>query len=122
MSLRAKKKTRAHMTRLQQKAIARGESMYVVVADKSNQHVYLQLRSPEGRIVFGASSLTAKLRDDLKGKKGTDVAYAVGKYFAEHVCGMKLDLSNVAFDRSGFPYIGRVAALAQGARDHGMAF
>jgi large subunit ribosomal protein L18 len=60
------------------------------------------------------------LRDDLKSTGGRDAAAAVGKSIAEKALSEGID--EVAFDRSGFKYHGRVKSLADAAREAGLKF
>ncbi len=88
---------------------------------RTPKHVYAQILSPDGsRVLESASTLQDKIVS--KGKYPGDVqsAAAVGRRIAEkaNVAGIK----NVAFDRSGFKYHGRVKALADAAREAGLIF
>lgn len=85
---------------------------------RSSKHIYAQLISDEsGRTFASASSLSAT--DDSKAK-GVEAAKTVGRQLAE-VCQEK-GISKVVFDRNGFLYHGRIKALAEGAREAGLAF
>ena len=67
-----------------------------------------------------ASTLEADLKTDLKNGGNKTAATAVGKRIAEKA--KALGITTVAFDRSGFKYHGRVAALAEAAREAGLTF
>ncbi len=69
------------------------------------------------KVLFAYSSTSLK---DTKGKKKTDIATEVGKKIGT----MAVDkgITNVAFDRGGYKYHGRVKALADGARAAGLKF
>jgi large subunit ribosomal protein L18 len=86
---------------------------------RTPQHIYAQIISPEGnRVVASASTLLKELRESL-GKTGNkDAAAAVGKMIAERA--KAAGIEQVAFDRSGFKYHGRVKALAEAAREAGL--
>jgi len=92
---------------------------------RSNQHIYANIISPEGdRVLVSASTVEAALREELKGTKGAGgnvaAASAVGKRVAEKA--KAAGIEQVAFDRSGFRYHGRVKALAEAAREAGLKF
>ena len=71
-----------------------------------------------GEILAQASTLEADLRGGATGNVAT--AEKVGKLIAERA--KKVGVTNVAFDRSGFKYHGRVKALADAAREGGLEF
>jgi len=95
---------------------------------RSAAHIYAQLIDDEaGKTLASASDLTiAKTeRDALKKGEGerkakVSIAFAVGQQVAE--AGKKAGVTAVVFDRNGFSYTGRVAALAEGAREAGLIF
>lgn len=83
---------------------------------RSNEHIYAQLIDDStGRTLAAASSLG----DKLKGAKKS-TAEAVGKLIAER--GKAAGVEAVVFDRGGFLFHGRVAALAEAARQGGLKF
>ena len=87
---------------------------------RSNSGIYAQvIDDREGRTLAAASSLDKNLSvDDGTGKLG--VAAAVGKLVAERATAAGID--TVVFDRGGNRYMGRVQALADGAREGGLKF
>jgi large subunit ribosomal protein L18 len=88
---------------------------------RSGQHLYAQVTTASGDKVIAAASTTQKvLREGLKNTKNKSAAAAVGKAIAEKA--KAAGVSNVAFDRSGFLYHGRIAALADAAREAGLQF
>jgi large subunit ribosomal protein L18 len=88
---------------------------------RSAKHIYAQLVDDiHGVTITSASTQTPDLRDALKGQKKTAKAVAVGKKIAE--LAKAKGVSAVVFDRAGYPYHGRVAALANGAREGGLQF
>ena len=90
-----------------------------LVVYRSNTGIYAQVvNDREGRTVAAASSLDKNLAVDGKGKVG--VATAVGKLVAERAKAAGVDA--VVFDRGGNRYMGRVAALADAAREAGLKF
>lgn len=85
---------------------------------RSSKHIYAQLISDEsGKTLASASSLVASVEP---GAKGVEVAKVVGRELAE-LCKQK-GIARVVFDRNGFLYHGRVKALADAAREAGLAF
>jgi large subunit ribosomal protein L18 len=77
--------------------------------------------TPAGdRTLVTASTVDPKLRGDLKSTGGRDAASVVGKSIAEKALSEGID--EVAFDRSGFKYHGRVKSLADAAREAGLKF
>jgi large subunit ribosomal protein L18 len=91
---------------------------------RTNLHIYANLISPDARILVSASTLEAEVRAELAGKSGaggnTAAAALVGKRVAEKA--LKAGITEVAFDRSGFRYHGRIKALADAAREAGLKF
>src|SRR5690554_1130000 len=81
---------------------------------RSSQHIYAQLISADGqKVLASASTLDKQLREQSGGS--VDAAKKVGTLIAERA--KETGISQVAFDRSGFKYHGRVQALADAARD-----
>ena len=60
------------------------------------------------------------MREALSNKKPAEVCAAVGEACARKA--LALNITHVVFDRNGFPYHGRVKALADGAREGGLEF
>jgi len=92
---------------------------------RSNLHIYANIISPDGdRVLVSASTLEPEVRKELSGQNatGSNVAAAglVGKRVAEKA--KAAGIEQVAFDRSGFRYHGRVKALADAAREAGLKF
>lgn len=89
---------------------------------RTNMHIYASIISPEAKILATASTLEAEVRKELDGKSGGNAAAAalVGKRVAEKA--LQAGISEVAFDRSGFRYHGRVKAVAEAAREAGLKF
>lgn len=86
---------------------------------RTPQHIYAQIIAPAGdRVLVSASTLDKDLRG---GKTGNiEAAASVGKLIAERA--KAAGVSEVAFDRSGFKYHGRIKALADAAREGGLQF
>ena len=88
---------------------------------RSLHHVYAQIiDDASGRTLAAASTTDAELRKGLKSPSSAAGAAAVGKTIAERA--LKSGVENVVFDRGGFPYHGRVKALADAARSAGLKF
>jgi len=88
---------------------------------KSLKHIYAQVVDDEnGKTLVYASDLDPSLREELKAKKHkkTEVAQKVGTLVARKCSEAKIE--RVVFDRNGFPYHGRVSAVAEGARKAGL--
>ena len=110
--LRRAKATRMHIRKL---GVPR------LTVHRTDQHLYAQIISAEGDKVLAAASTVQKdLVKDLKGTKNKIAAAAVGKAIAEKAKAAGID--SVAFDRSGFRYHGRIAALADATREAGLKF
>jgi large subunit ribosomal protein L18 len=87
------------------------------------RHISVQVVDDvSGRTVAAASSVDPQLRDGLGSGGGGNVsaAVAVGKLVASRA--KAAGVSRVVFDRGGFAYHGRVAALADAAREEGLEF
>ena len=113
-------KREARHVRLRRKVTGTAERPRLVVF-KSAKHIYAQLvDDAANRVLSGVSDLTPDLKKDLAKAKGMDVAKAIGKAVA--ALAKKHNIEAVVFDRGGFPYIGRVKALAEAARAEGLKF
>lgn len=100
--------------------IARGEKPRLSVF-RSGRHMYAQVLTPAGdRTLATASTVEPSLRGALKATGNRDAAAAVGKAIAEKA--KEAGISEVAFDRAGFKYHGRVKSLADAAREAGLKF
>ena len=88
---------------------------------RSLAEIYAQVIDDEaGQTLVSASSIDRELRVNLEGKKKSDQARLVGKAIAERA--KAKGISKVVFDRGGYRYLGRVKALADGAREGGLEF
>ena len=110
--LRRAKKTRSHIRRM---GVPR------LTVHRSGRHIYAQVIAAEGgNVIAAASTLQKDVREGLKGTSNKDAAKAVGKAVGERA--VAAGVSDVAFDRSGYQYHGRVAELADAAREAGLKF
>ncbi len=96
----------------------RAAGKHRLCVSRSSQHIYAQVISPcGGKVLASASTLDKTVSVD--GHKGNiDAAQVVGKTIAERA--KAAGVEEVAFDRSGFKYHGRIKALADAARENGL--
>lgn len=110
--LRRARKTRAKIAEL---GVTR------LCVHRTNCHIYAQIIDPSGgRVLTSASTLEKDLRSTLKNGGNVEAARLVGQRIAERA--KQAGVTRVAFDRSGYAYHGRVKALAEAAREHGLQF
>jgi len=110
--LRRAKRTRAKIKELR---VAR------LSVHRTPRHIYAQVIAGDGeKVVATASTVGKDLRSTVKYSGNVDAAVAVGKSIAEKA--KAAGVTEVAFDRSGFKYHGRVKALADAARENGLKF
>jgi large subunit ribosomal protein L18 len=110
--LRRARKARAHIRRL-------GRPRLTIY--RSGKHIYAQVISSEnGSVIASASTLQKDVAADLNGTSNKAAAAAVGKAVAERA--VSAGVKEVAFDRSGYQYHGRVKELAEAAREVGLDF
>jgi len=106
-------------TRARKKIQELGATRLVVY--RSPRHIYAQLIAANGSDVLAAASTVEKtIAEQLKGTGNVEAAKVVGKAIAER--GLEKGIKDVAFDRAGYKYHGRVAALAEAAREAGLQF
>lgn len=88
---------------------------------RTPKHIYAQVISGDGSTVLAAASTVEKgIKEKCKYTGNVESATIVGEAIA-NICKEK-GIEKVAFDRSGFKYHGRVKALADSAREHGLQF
>jgi large subunit ribosomal protein L18 len=109
--LRRAKKTRAKVGELNMPRL----SIY-----RTPRHIYAQLVMPGGKIAASVSTLNAEIKKDCVYGGNIKAAAMVGKVIALQI--KTIGIAKVAFDRSGFRYHGRIKALADAAREHGLEF
>lgn len=89
--------------------------------NRTPRHIYAQVISGDGSTVLASASTVEKdIKEKCKYTGNVESAVFVGEAIA-HRCKEK-GIETVAFDRSGFKYHGRVKALADSAREHGLKF
>ncbi|RTR25872.1 50S ribosomal protein L18 [Shewanella atlantica] len=91
-----------------------------LVVHRTPRHTYAQVISPDSQVLAAASTAEKAVTEQLKYTGNVDAAKVVGKTVAERA--IEKGVTVVAFDRSGFKYHGRVAALADAAREAGLKF
>lgn len=108
---------RATRVRLQIRRTSAGRPRLSVF--RSGRHIYAQIIDDVKGQTLAAASTVEK---DLRAKTGAnaDAAAAVGKLVAERA--IKVGIKEVVFDRGGYKFHGRVKALAESAREAGLAF
>ena len=102
--------------------IVKHPSRHRLVVSRSNKNMSAQLVDDfNGKIIASASSLDKLLKNKVaKLKTKTEVSVLIGKTLADNAKSKKI--SKIVFDRNGFPYHGRVKALAESARKNGLKF
>lgn len=88
---------------------------------RTPRHIYAQVISSDGaKVLVSASTLDKQLKGKVKSTGNIEAAQLVGKLVAQRA--LDAGITNVAFDRSGFCYHGRIQALADSARESGLQF
>lgn len=110
--LRRARKTRAKIAELKSVRLS---------VHRTNSHIYAQVISSCGsKVLAAASSLEPAVRNGMSNGGNVEAATAIGKLVAERA--IAAGIVQVAFDRAGFQYHGRVKALAEAAREAGLKF
>lgn len=107
--LRRAKRTRAHIRRLDVNRLC---------VHRTPRHIYVQVIAPDGKILASASTLDKTIKSDIKYGGNIEAAKHIGKIIAKRC--QEVGVTEVAFDRSGFKYHGRIKALADAARENGL--
>lgn len=88
---------------------------------RSLKNIYAQvIDDVNGVTLTAASTMEKEVMDAVKGKNGVETAAIVGKIVGERA--VNKGIKTVVFDRGGYVYTGRVASLANGAREAGLDF
>lgn len=115
-----KKSSRQRRAAKTRARIQRQEAVRLTV-HRTNQHIYAQVvASGGGKVLASASTAEKEVRAQLPNGSNKEAAALVGKRIAEKA--MSAGVTEVAFDRAGFSYHGRVKALAEAAREGGLKF
>lgn len=116
MSSRAVARKRRH-TRVRKRVKGTASRPRLAVF-RSNKYIYAQVIDDVAGLTLAAAS---SLEGDLRAKNlSVETAGEVGKLVAERA--KQAGIEAVVFDRGGFPFHGRVKALAEGAREAGLKF
>ena len=118
MDKRSSRLRRARKSR----AKIRERGIHRLTVHRTPRHIYAQVIAPtDATVVASASTLDKAVQGDVSGYTGNATAAAlVGKAIAERA--KAAGVQQVAFDRSGFKFHGRVKALADAARESGLEF
>ncbi|MBB1073010.1 50S ribosomal protein L18 [Rhodoferax sp. 4810] len=88
---------------------------------RTPRHIYAQIIAPNGgHVVVSASTVEKTFHEKQNHSGNVTAATFIGQVIAERA--RAAGVERVAFDRSGFKYHGRVKALADSAREHGLQF
>lgn len=88
---------------------------------RSLKHIYAQvIDDTQGHTLAAASTLDPEIRDKVKGLNKTEQARLVGDLLAKRA--LERGVKEVAFDRGGYKYHGRVKSLAEASRERGLEF
>jgi large subunit ribosomal protein L18 len=117
MNKRNSRLRRATRTRMH---IRENEAVRLCV-HRTPRHIYAQVISPNGaNVIVCASTLDKQLKGKSQSTGNIEAAKLVGELVAKRA--LDAGIKQVAFDRSGFNYHGRVKALADAARESGLEF
>ena len=115
-----KKQARQRRARQTRAKIAELKAVRLCV-NRTNLHIYAQVISPCGsKVLASASTLDKDVRQEVANGGTKAAATRIGQLIAERA--KAAGIEQVAFDRSGFRYHGRVQALAEAAREAGLKF
>lgn len=110
--MRRAAKARARIRRL---------GIYRLTVHRTPKHIYAQITTADGaKVLTSAATVQAEIRSKVKNTGNIEAAKLVGAAIAEKA--KAVGIEQVAFDRSGFLYHGRVKALADAARENGLKF
>ncbi len=117
MDKKAARMRRARRTRIKIRELG----VHRLCVHRTPRHIYAQVIAPSGaEVVASASTCQSPLAGSLDATGNIAAAREVGRAIAEKA--VAAGVKNVAFDRSGFRFHGRVKALADAAREHGLQF
>jgi len=103
------------------RAKMRGQGIARLTVHRTPRHIYAQVLAANGdQVMAAASTVQPDLRQAVKSTGNIEAASLVGRRIAEKAS--DAGVTEVAFDRSGFRYHGRVKALADAARENGLQF
>ncbi|MEM7253666.1 MAG: 50S ribosomal protein L18 [Pseudomonadota bacterium] len=117
MDKRSARLRRARRTR----AKIRELGVHRLTVTRTSRHIYAQVFAADGsRVVASASTMDKNLRDGIDHGGNAKAAATVGAAIAERA--KAAGVTEVAFDRAGYKYHGRLKALADAARENGLEF
>lgn len=108
---------------LKAKALIRKSGRARLVVHRTGVHIYSQIVQADelgDRVLVSCSTNDKELKASLTGKCKVEQANLVGKLLGTRAS--EKGVAQVAFDRAGYKYHGRVKALAEGAREAGLDF
>lgn len=115
MSKKMARLRRARRTR----ARIRVQGLHRLCVHRTPRHTYAQVIAPEGgKVLTSASTVEPTIRQEVSRGGNVGAATVLGRLIAERA--QAVGVKRVAFDRSGYKYHGRVEALANAAREHGL--
>ncbi|MCJ8352156.1 50S ribosomal protein L18 [Moritella sp.] len=91
-----------------------------LVINRTPSHTYAQVITPNAEVLVSAATTEKAVREMISYGGNVEAAKVIGKLVAERA--IEKGVTKIAFDRSGFQYHGRVAALADAAREAGLQF
>lgn len=91
-----------------------------LVINRTPRHTYAQVITADAQVVASASTLEKEVRAQVINGGNKEAAQLIGKLVAERA--VEKGITKISFDRSGFQYHGRVAAIADAARKAGLQF
>lgn len=91
-----------------------------LVINRTPRHTYAQVITADAQVVASASTLEKEVRAQVINGGNKEAAQLIGKLVAERA--IEKGITKISFDRSGFQYHGRVAAIADAAREAGLQF
>jgi large subunit ribosomal protein L18 len=120
MSLTKKEKMNKRKKRERYKLLSVTDRLRLTVF-KSNRYIYAQIVDDKnGFTLASVSSLEKELKVKCGRRLNVGTATNIGKIIAERA--LEKNITEVVFDRSGYPYHGRIKALADAAREKGLKF
>ncbi len=87
---------------------------------KSNKNIYAQIIDLCGNVLVSATSNSKSMKELLEGKTGVEIASIVGEELGKKA--IAKNIKEVVFNKGPYMYIGRIKALAEGARKAGLDF
>lgn len=95
------------------------QGLHRLCVHRTPRHTYAQVIAPDGgKILTSASTVEPTIRQEVSRGGNVGAATVLGRLIAERA--QAVGVKRVAFDRSGYKYHGRVEALANAAREHGL--